>query len=105
MYETMGALIHAVNIIETNVVIKRKYTAIPHLSSHGLWVSRQQDAVLNAKVKDILDMLRDYDVTVLDIAKATGLRYPVVASFIAQLEKAGLVKTRRKIETGMVVHV
>jgi aminopeptidase-like protein len=105
MYEAMGALIHAVNIIETNVVIKRKYTAIPHLSSHGLWVSRQQDAVLNAKVKDILDMLRDYDVTVLDIAKATGLRYPVVASFIAQLEKAGLVKTRRKIETGMVVHV
>lgn len=104
MYEALGCVIYAVNIMETDMKVVRKYTATPHLSAHGLWISRQQDPVLNAKVKDILDMLRE-DATVLGIAKATGLRYTLVARFIGQLERAGLVKTRRKIETGRVIHV
>jgi aminopeptidase-like protein len=104
MYETLSVLIYAVNIMETNVLIKRKYTGMPHLSSHDLWIPRSQDPLMNSKIKQLLDMLRDSDISVLDIALETRLKYHVVAEFVGALESKGLVKTRRRVlDRGRVI--
>jgi aminopeptidase-like protein len=104
MYETLSVLIYAVNIMETNMLVKRKYTGIPHLFSRGLWIPRSQDPLMNSKIKEMLDKLRDYDVTILDLARDTRLKYHVAAEFIGAMEATGLVKTRRKtIDRGRVI--
>ncbi len=103
MYQSLSVLIYAINILETNRLVKRNYKAIPQLSKHGLWISRAQDPILNAKTKDIVDMLRK-DVTILDIARATGVKYHATAEFIGAMEAKGLVKTRRAvIDQGRII--
>lgn len=96
MYQSLSVLIYAVNILETNRLVKRNYKGIPQLSKHGLWIPRAQDPILNAKTKDIVDMLRE-DTTILDIARATGVKYHATAEFVGAMEAKGLVKTRRQI--------
>jgi aminopeptidase-like protein len=103
MYQSLSVLIYAINILETNRLVKRKYKGIPHLSKHGLWISRAQDPILNAKTKDIIDMLRK-DVTILDIARATGVKFHATAEFIGAMEAKGLIKTRRAvIDQGRII--
>ncbi len=105
MYQSLSALIYAVNVLETNRLVKRKYKGIPHLAAHGLWIAREQDPILNAKMKDIIDMLRDYDVSIIDIALKTGVKYHAVAEFIGAMEAKGLVKTQRQlIDKGLIVY-
>ena len=98
-------VIYATNILETNRIVKRNYKGIPHLASHGLWISREQDPVLNAKTKDIIDMLRG-DVSILEIAEKTKVKYHAVAEFIGAMEARGLVKTQRElIDRGRIIGV
>lgn len=103
MYQSLSVLIYAINVLETNRIVKRNYKGIPHLSAHGLWISREQDPVLNAKTKDIIDMLRD-DISILEIAEKTDVKYHAVAEFIGAMEAKGLVKTQRElIDRGRII--
>jgi aminopeptidase-like protein len=105
MYQSLSVLIYAINVLETNRIVKRNYKGIPHLSRHGLWISREQDPVLNAKTKDIVDMLRE-DISILEIAEKTDVKYHAVAEFIGAMEAKGLVKTQRElIDRGRIISV
>lgn len=104
MYQTLSVLIYAINILEMDRLVKRNYIGIPHLSAHGLWIPREQDPTMNARLKDIVDMLRGDDTSILDIAIKTGVKFHVCAELIGALETKGLVKTRRQvIERGRII--
>jgi aminopeptidase-like protein len=97
MFQAVSVLIYAINILEMDRLVKRNYIGIPHLSAHGLWIPREQDPTMNAKMKDVLDMFRSDDTSILDVAIKTETKFHAVAEFVGALEAKGLIKTRRQV--------
>ena len=80
-------------IINLDKIVIRKYTGVPFLSKHKLWVDYRKEPKLHGAIESILYNL-DGRRSIFDLSENCGIDFRAVHNFVIRLRDAGLVELR-----------
>ena len=92
--ESLKTVEYAVNILENDCVPVRNYTAIPHLSSHGLWTDRHQYPKISKMIRYLLYNL-DNQTSLFEICCRLSVDFDEAREFMEKMKNVGLVSFNR----------
>lgn len=80
-------------ILSADKKIIRKYTGVPFLSKHKLWIDYRKEPKLHSAIEFILYNLDD-GVSILELAEKCNVDFWAVRDFVEKLRKADLVEMK-----------
>lgn len=92
--ESLKIVEYAIGVLEKDCIPVRNYTAIPHLSSHQLWVDRHQYPGISKMIRYLLYNL-DNQTSLFEICCRLSIDFDEARLFMERMESKGLVSFKR----------